>query len=420
MRSLYSLVLYLLSPYLLGRLVVRGFRNRQYWYRWRERLGFIDRIDCGKLIWVHAVSVGEVNAAIPLIEGIRRRSPHAVILVTTMTPTGSDRVRQLVDEKIQHCYSPYDFPGAVRRFWQRSRPDLVVIMETEIWPNMLHVASRSATPVFFSNVRMSEISMRGYLRLHALTTACLKSVSGFAVQTEADAERMRRLGARTDCVHVTGSIKFELTVPQDLERKSAELRKTLGEKRFVWVAGSTRQGEEEQLLEVFDCLRQKHENLLLIIAPRHPERFQPVFQKCEKAGFKCQRRSERQRVAAETEIYIADTMGELLHFYAAADLAFVGGSLVATGGHNLLEACVVGTPVLFGPHMFNFSEIARLTSERQAGVEVAGKSELFSQVSSLLGDSEKRRAMGAAGRELVAENKGALKNTLTLLESFLP
>lgn len=413
---LYSLILYLLLPVAVLRLCLRGLRNRGYWQRWVERFGFVPRL-ANPVIWVHAVSVGEVRASAPLVKALARDFQGHAILITTMTPTGSATARELFGTAVAHCYVPYDLPTAVWRFLNRTRPQLALIMETELWPNLFHQCHVRGIPLILANVRMSEKSARGYRRFAGFTRSTLANVRCVGAQTEEDAGRMRVLGAVQ--VEVTGSIKFEMDVPADLAAKSAALRGGFGE-RPVWVAASTRAGEEEFVLDAFSLLRARIPQLLLVLVPRHPERFDSVARLCQQRGFCIERRSERKdSVAPDTTILLGDTMGEMLLFHAAADVSYIGGSLVPLGGQNLLEAAAVGTPVVFGPHMFNFSDISRMALERGAGRQVRDVSGLTSAVADYLENPVMRAAAGAAGQRMVAENRGALAKTLVLVRQTL-
>jgi len=415
-RFLYSFLLYLLIPVALTRLALRGLRNRGYWHRWAERFGFVQRLD-GPVIWVHAVSVGEVRASAPLVKALARAYPGHRVLITTMTPTGSATVRELFGNSVAHCYVPYDLPTAVWHFLDRTEPQLALILETELWPNLFYQCRKRGIPLVLANVRMSEKSARGYRRFAGFTRTTLAYVSRVGAQTENDAERLRALGATQ--VEVTGSIKFEMDVPADLAAESSALRSSFGE-RPVWVAASTRVGEEEQVLDAFARLRARIPRLLLVLVPRHPERFDSVAKLCQLRGFRIERRSARQDgVASDTEILLGDTMGELLLFHAAADVSYIGGSLVPLGGQNLLEAAAVGTPVVFGPHMFNFSDISRMALERGVARQVQNVTELAQTVGDYLTDPELRRVAGAAGRRMIEDNRGALAKTLALLPRIL-
>jgi len=399
------------------RLGLRGLRNPAYWQRWSERFGYAPVMEQAGCIWLHAVSVGETRAAVPLVRALMQHYPGRRILITTMTPTGSDQVRELFGKQVEHCYVPYDLPTAVWRFLNRTRPALAIIMETELWPNLFHQCHKRGIPLILANVRMSEKSAHGYRRFAGLTRATLANVSRVGAQAEGDAERLRALGATQ--VEVTGSIKFEMDVPADLAAKAAALRSGFGE-RPVWVAASTRVGEEEQVLDAFARLRERIPRLLLVLVPRHPERFDSVAKLCHQRGFPIERRSERKDgVAPDTAILLGDTMGEMLLFHAAADVAYIGGSLVPLGGQNLLEAAAVGTPVVFGPHMFNFSDISRMALERGAGRQVQDAAELTNAVTDYLENPSARRAAGEAGQRMVAENRGALVKTLTLVRQLL-
>ncbi len=418
-RRIYSLLLYLLLPAALVRLLVRGLRNHGYWHRWGERFGFVTQFPQGA-IWIHAVSVGEVRATVPLVAALEQRFPGRRILMTTMTPTGSAQVRELFGIRVAHCYVPYDLPSAVRRFLVRTQPQLALIMETELWPNLFHFCAARSIPIVVANVRMSEKSMRRYQRFGTFTRATLAQVRIFAAQSEADAARLRVLGAAAQSVHVTGSMKFEINPPASLREQAQALRRQWGAQRPVWIAASTREGEDELVLEQFGFLRQRLPTLLLVLVPRHPERFATVARLCRRTGFGVELRSERQATLAPgVDILVGDTMGELPLFYAAADVAFVGGSLVPTGGHNLLEPAAAGVAVVFGPNMFNFAEIARLTRERGAGTQVGNSDEMGRAIAAYLENANLRFNAGDAGRKMVEENRGALERTLALMDPLL-
>jgi 3-deoxy-D-manno-octulosonic-acid transferase len=423
-RRLYSLLLYLLLPVALVRIGLRGLRNHDYWKRVRERFGFAPSLPAGRLIWLHAVSVGEARAAAPLVKKLWERCPDHRVLITTMTPTGSATVRALFGERVEHCYAPWDLPGAVRRFLDRMRPEFLIVMETELWPNIFHQCTERGIPVVVTNVRMSESSMDKYLRLAAsLTRATLAHVRLLAAQTQADAERLLRLGAKPESVQVTGSIKFELALPASLSEAAEVLRRNWGADRAVWVAASTHDGEEAQVLMAHRWLRaqEKFRDALLVLVPRHPERFASVVKLARKEGYSVAQRSERPgALDASVDVLVGDTMGELMLFYGACDCAFVGGSLVSVGGHNVLEAAALGKPVVFGPHMFNFAEIAQLTLERGAGVRVQTASQLAVAIEDYLGNPNRRDEAGSAGKKLVEENRGALERTMKLLGPLLP
>lgn len=417
----YTWFLRLLLPYGLLRLMWRGLRNPDYWRRIPERFGFIEPLNAPRLIWIHAVSVGEVRAAVPLVHELAERYPDHSLLITTMTPTGSVQVLELFGGRAAHCYVPYDFPSAVARFLDRTRPLMTIVMETELWPNIFHQCRARGIPVFVTNVRMSESSMRKYQRFASLTRTTLQQVSHFAAQSQADAQRLLTLGAAPETVEVTGSIKFELNIGASMREAAEVLRITWGQDRPVWLAASTHEGEEEMVLTALAQLKKqaRFANMLLVLVPRHPERFAAVARLCKKNHRIALRSENRGVLDPAVEILVGDTMGELQLFFGAADVAFIGGSLVPTGGHNLLEASAVGKPVVFGPHMFNFQEISQMTLERGAGVQIQFPEELTSAVSDFLGNANRRDSAGLAGRKMVEENRGALTANMRLIEQLL-
>lgn len=418
MRFIYTRLLYFILPLALLRLYWRGRRDPGHHQRWRERLGWISSLPESGCLWVHAVSVGEVRAALPLIRALLVRYPDQPLLVTTTTLTGSRQVQEALGDRVLHVYAPYDLPGAVQRFLQHSRPRLAIIMETELWPNLLRQCAVAGIPVLIANARLSERSARGYARIRPLTAALLQDVTLIAAQAEADAERFRTLGAPR--VEVVGNLKYDLQLPDPLLEQGQTLRREqLGENRPVWIAASTHAGEDEQILEAFAQLRPRWPNLLLLLVPRHPERFDSVAALCQQRSFNVIRRSDQQPCGPETAIFLGDSMGELLLFYAAADLAFVGGSLVPTGGHNVLEPALLGLPVLFGPHMFNFTEAGERLLKVEAARQVADAGELASAVDRWLADPEQRWNAGQRGRAVVESRRGALAALMERIEALL-
>ncbi len=421
MTYLYTPLLYLLLPILLVRLLWRGFRNHAYWYRWKERFGFITAPPQPVDVWLHAVSVGEVRAAEPLVNTLLTQVLPKQVLVTTMTPTGSAQVRQSFGDRVHHCYVPYDYPVAVRRFLDRCRPRLAVFMETEMWPNIIRLCSKQSVPLLFVNVRLSERSFSRYQRIVGFFGPVLRLASGFAVQSQPDAERLQRLGARPESVQVTGSMKFDIKLAASMIEVAKVLRREWGQDRLVWIAASTHEGEEEFVLAAFSELKVRYPNLLLVIVPRHPERFEAVARLCRRDGYRVVLRSAGSTVLTESvDVFLGDTMGELTLFYAAADIAFVGGSLVPVGGHNVLEPCALGLPVVFGPYMFNFHEISTLAVVREAGVGISSPEDLIGAVERYLENPNLRFKAGEAGKAFVDKNKGALQKTLALLAKYIP
>ncbi|MFO7642019.1 MAG: lipid IV(A) 3-deoxy-D-manno-octulosonic acid transferase [Candidatus Competibacteraceae bacterium] len=416
-RRLYTGLLYLVLPLALLRLYWRGRRDPGHRQRWRERLGWIPPLPESGCLWIHAVSVGETRAALPLIRALREHYPAAPLLVTTTTLTGSRQVREALGTTVRHVYAPFDLPGAVARFLRGARPRLAVIIETELWPNLLRQCAVAGIPVLIANARLSERSARGYARIRRLTASMLRDVTLIAAQAEADAERFRALGAPR--VEVVGNLKYDLQLPEDLPEQGLRLRRErLGAPRPVWIAASTHAGEDEVILDAFALLRPRWPELLLLLAPRHPERFGGVAALCRRRDLRVVRRSEEQPCPPETVVFLGDSMGELLQFYAAADLAFVGGSLVATGGHNVLEPALLGLPVLFGPHMFNFTEAGQRLLAAEAAWQVADAATLATAVDRLLADPERRRAAGERGRAVVERHRGALAALLACVEEL--
>lgn len=417
-RTLYTLLFHLGLPLVALRLWWRARKAPAYAQRVSERFSFgLPPMQRGG-IWVHAVSVGESIAAAPMIRALLTRYPQLPITVTCMTPTGSERIKALfADEpRIQHCYLPYDLPWAAGRFLDHVGPRLGVIMETELWPNLIHQCARRGIPVVLANGRLSERSARGYGRFAKLTRPMLAEMSGFAVQTEAEAQRFLDLGARRDCVEVTGSIKFDLSIDPQLLERAAELREQWHTReRPTWIAASTHAGEDEVVLAAHRQLLLSHPDALLILVPRHPERFNSVYDLCQQQGFETIRRSTAQAVTSTTSVLLGDTMGELLFLYALADCAFVGGSLVPNGGHNLLEPAALAKPVLSGPHLFNFLEIAALLRQAGALEEVSDVAGLAVAVQRLFDQPQLARIMADAGLTVMHANQGALQRLLAML-----
>ena len=420
-RTLYTLLLHLALPLIVLRLYLRGRKAPAYRQRIAERFAFRLPALQPSGIWVHAVSVGESIAAAPMIRALRERHPELPITVTCMTPTGSERIRALFGDSVQHCYLPYDLPWVAARFLGRVRPKLAVIMETELWPNHIHQCATSGIPTVLANARLSEKSARGYARFAGLTRPMLAEMNWIAAQTEAEAERFRQLGARPDCVSVTGSIKFDLTIDPELKVRAQALRASWGaDNRPVWIAASTHAGEDEIVLAAHRQLLAAQPDSLLILVPRHPERFDAVHALSLREGFSTVRRSSGQLVGDADQVLLGDTMGELLFLYALADLAFVGGSLVPNGGHNLLEPAALGLPVLSGPHLFNFLDIAAQLRAEGALLELTDDNELTLQLRQLLASPRERQRRGSAALAVLRANQGALGQLLEGMENLLP
>ena len=419
LRKLYTLLLYLLTPFVIARLAWRGIRAPDYWRRWPERFGSIKPALGERVIWIHAVSVGEVLATEPVVQALLEQYPEHSILVTTVTPTGSARVTALFGNAVAHVYAPYDLPAAVSKFLDRVRPQLAIVMETELWPNLFHACQQRSVPLLLVNARLSEKSVAGYQRVRSLASQTLSAVAEIAAQSELDAGRFRSLGADERRIKVTGNMKFEQRIPPSLLERAEVLRRDWGVGRAVWVAGSTHEGEDEQLLDVFRQLRQQFMDCLLVLVPRHPERFETVTELCRHRGYNTVLRSEGVSCTPDTEVFIGDSMGELLLFYAASDVAFVGGSLVRHGGHNLLEPAALGVPVVTGPHVFNFVEICELLLQAGACEKVEDTAGLLRTVSLWLEDANERHRVGQRGREVVEKNRGALQSVLAMIGRHL-
>lgn len=408
--------MFLLLPWAIFHLVRRGFQYRPYWQRWPERFGFVPKVADKSLIWVHAVSVGEVRTAARLIEYLQHEHPESRILVTTMTPAGSSQVRQYLDDDILHCYVPYDFPGFVRRFLDRVRPTHAVIVETEFWPNIFRLCNERSIPLLLVNVRLSQKSYDGYRRFPHFTRSMLSRVSLMAVQTEDEAERLRALGAPEDAMHVTGNLKFDARLPDNHTLEATTLRQSWGESRPVWIAASTHEDEEKFVLESFRELQQQHPELLLVLVPRQPERFARVARLCRSSGLRVIRKSEHSgKLPREMDVLLGDTIGELHGLYAAAEVAFIGGSLIRHGGHNLVEAMAVGVPTVFGPHMSNFEQSSRIALQSGAASQIRNADELAATVGSYLDDPALCERAALAAAEVIKNNRGSLRETQELI-----
>jgi len=427
MRFIYSLVFYLMLPVILLRLLWRAWAAPAYARRWAERFGFVPAITSipgRKLVWLHTVSVGEFIAALPLVNQLLTRG-DLHMLITTTTPTGSERVRASLGGRVAHVYAPYDLPDVLARFLKRVKPDVFLIMETELWPNTIAACAKRGIPSVLVNARMSERSARGYKRFSAMTVPMLRQLDKVLVQNATDAQRLQDLGLPKDKTQVTGSIKFDLTLSDELRSQSAALKAdwSLQGQRLVWIAASTHQGEDEIILDAFARIRQHPalSSMLLALVPRHPERFNSVAGLCESRGFVVARRSltKGAGLPSNTQVLLGDTMGELMLMFGASDIAFVGGSLVPNGGHNFIEPAAWELPLLSGEHLFNFAEVARLLRESGGLQLVANAVELAEAVTLLATDSQLRAARAAAALRVANDNRGALARTLAALDPCL-
>jgi len=417
-RLLYNLLTYLLLiPYAFYWLF-KGIGNRSYLEKLGQRFGFgFPKLD--ESIWIHAVSVGEVQAAVPLIRALIRKFPGQNIVVTTVTPTGAARVRALFGDDVQHCYIPFEFPHAIRSFFSSIKPRAAMIMETEIWPNLYRGCGVRKIPLILVSARISLKSIPGYRRLLPLIRETLSHGIIIAAQTEADAARFLELGANPSRTRVTGNIKFDVELEPNIADEGRQLRSTLFGPRPVWIAASTHDGEEQLVLEAHRSLLEKHPDLLLVLVPRHPERFSSVRELVERWGFGVVARTEKRHCDANNEVFLVDTMGEVPLFFAASDVAFVGGSLVPIGGHNLLEPAAQGLPIVTGPHVFNAPEIAASFVKLGACRIVSDSNELAMTVSDLINRPEEAEKIGRNGLAVLEQNRGSLKRLLVLLEPLL-
>jgi len=420
MNIFYNIIIYLIQPLIWIRLLLRSRKSPAYRKRWAERYGFCKGKVVPGGIMLHSVSVGETLAAIPLVRALRHRYPSLPITVTTMTPTGSERVQSAFGKGVHHVYLPYDLAGSVNRFLDEVNPKLVIIMETELWPNLISALHRRKIPLVIANARLSARSARGYQKLGKFIRTILQRITLIAAQNQEDGERFLSLGLKRNQLAVTGSLKFDISVTPELAAKAIALRSQWASRRQVWIATSTHEGEETLLLEAHKELLKNHPTLLLILVPRHPERFPVACELTRKAGLTFTQRSTGEVPSSGTQGVIGDTMGELMLLYGIADLAFVGGSLVERGGHNPLEAAAHAIPVLMGPHTINFKDICAKLAQDDGLITVTDTASLVKEISTLLTDEDYRLYYGRHAVEVLHQNQGALQRLLHLLEPYLP
>jgi len=420
MRRLYSFLFYCSIPLVISRLWWRSLKNSAYRQRIFERFGFYTKIYPKNVIWFHAVSVGESEALFPLIRLIQTRHPQVQILITTTTPTGSARVKAVLGESVQHVYLPYDLPDVVARFLNTFKPKMAVIVETEIWANLYHACAVKQIPLYLINARLSEKSVRGYQKIPSLVIPALNAITICATQTETDKTRFIAIGADSQKVENLGNIKFDITITNEILSQGYALKNQLFAQRFIFLAASTHDGEEILLLNAYKNLKKQIPELLLAIAPRHPERFVDVENLAKSADLKFVTRTSENVCNNETDVFLIDTLGELKLFYATADIAFVGGSLVPIGGHNVLEPAAIGIPVLFGLEMRNFAFIAEKMLAAQAAIQCENITNLETQIIELYSQPELRKTLQQNAKNFVAQNQGATERIYKLLnlESF--
>jgi 3-deoxy-D-manno-octulosonic-acid transferase len=411
-RPIYTLMVLLLLPWAVIHLLWRSRRQPEYLKHWGERFARYGTPPSDvPTIWLHAVSVGETRAAQPLVSALRQRYPDHRILFTHMTPTGRATSESLYGDSVERIYLPYDIPWAMRRFLRHVRPRFGLIMETELWPNLLAACREQSVPLLLVNARLSERSAQRYAKFPVLTAEALQSLAAIGAQSDEDARRLETLGAHN--ITITGNLKFDISIPAAQFEIGSELRQRHG-RRLTWLAASTREGEEALIL---DAWREAGaaSGALLVIVPRHPQRFDEVARLARDRGWRVQLRSDNAVIAADTEIVIGDSMGEMFAYYASVDLAFIGGSLLDFGSQNLIEAAACGTPMLIGPSTRNFAEAARAALDCGAAHAVNDAEDLVRQVLGLLGNETERTAIGQAGREFAARHRGATARTMELL-----
>lgn len=418
-RHLYSLIFTLIFPLVLAKLFWRGVQAEEYKSRRLERFGLFPAPSLRRPIWIHAVSVGEVIAAEPIVKQLQQRYPERDIVITTMTPTSSARIAQTFGDSVFHVYAPYDLPIFVRAFLRRIQPEFLMIMETELWPNMIHLTRARGCKVVVANARLSERSAAGYRRLSPIIGWMLNELSLVLSQYSSDAKRFESLNIDPGKIHVTGSVKYDITIGADLLEQGAALRRELAPERIVWVAASTHEGEDGRALAAHELIRARHPSAVLILVPRHPERFDSTVQLAKKRGFQVYRRTESPIIPADAEVYVLDTMGELLSAYASAQFAFVGGSWVEVGGHNPIEAAALSLPMFMGPHYFNFEVIcARLIAAGALEI-VRDENALALAMLALIDAPKKAAGRGARALAEVEANRGAVDRVVRQVTGLL-
>ncbi|HNH43508.1 MAG TPA: lipid IV(A) 3-deoxy-D-manno-octulosonic acid transferase [Agitococcus sp.] len=405
----YNFLLHLLLPFVYLRLLWRGRTTPAYAQNIEQRFGGHKKLPQGGIV-IHAVSLGETLASQPLVNALLTQYPNLPLIITNTTATGAERARALWGDKVHQCYLPYDYSWAMRRFLEHSRPKLIIVMETELWPNLIDQAKQLTIPVMLANGRLSAKSAAGYGKILSLVTPMLQALTVLAAQDQDTAQRFQ----------VTGSLKFDLTIPDDLTLRADELKQQwLLQTRPIWVAASTHEGEDEIVLTAFKQIKQQFNNALLILVPRHPERFDKVADLIAKQGLSIARRSQQQAITTEVSVFLGDSMGELLLWFALADVAFVGGSLVSVGGHNPLEPAALAVPIVTGMTMFNFKQITDILLQAGALQQAANSQELAGVVCDWLNNPEQKQQAGQAALQVVNANKGALAKHLAIVEGLL-
>ncbi|EIA1621106.1 TPA: lipid IV(A) 3-deoxy-D-manno-octulosonic acid transferase [Vibrio parahaemolyticus] len=416
-RIVYTLLLALASPLLLFGLYKSKPNKPKFGSRWKEHFGITPKLKSNdKPIWIHAVSVGESIAATPLIKALKEQNPEQSILVTTTTSTGAEQIAKLGD-LVEHRYMPIDFGFAIKGFLKAVQPKQMLIIETELWPNTLHNVHKAGIPITVVNARLSEKSCKNYAKIQRLFNQLHPCLTQVLCQTASDAERFERLGVEKKKLSVTGSIKFDIQISEQVKQQGQQLRAQLGNDRPIWIAASTHKGEDELVLDAHRQVLKSHPNALLVLVPRHPERFDDVFTLCQHQGFKTVRRTSTHAVETNTQVYLGDTMGEMLVLIGAADICFMGGSLIGdkVGGHNVLEPTALGLPIINGPSYFNFKEIVETLVSTEALVLLHDSHHLGTTILNLLNSPQQCEQMGSHSNEFMKHNQGALSLTVSLL-----
>ena len=414
LRVVYSFLFYLVLPAVLARLLWRSIKEPTYRHNLLQRFGFVEfgKEISSPLIWVHAVSAGETIAAVPLVRKLLKRD--FTVLVTTMTPTGRERVQSLLGDSVLHSYVPYDLPGAVSRFLRRTNPDCLVIVDTELWPNIIHQCAGRKTKTILANGRLSARSAAGYGKVSSLTQSMLSEIDYIAAQTATQGQRFVDLGLAEEKLVIAGSIKFDQRLPDDFEEKVIQLREKVGN-RLVIIGASTHADEEEIILKACRSLRDSHEELLLILAPRHPHRSNEIAALAKKEGETLVRHSDETECTESTTVLLLDKLGELIYFYGVSDIAIVGGSFVPVGGHNLMEAACAQVPIIMGPYLDHIDDIASMFSETSGMLIAQNTAELGSHLETLLSSAQKRGELVARANGVLESNQGALEEVENLV-----
>jgi 3-deoxy-D-manno-octulosonic-acid transferase len=419
MRILYDFFTYLISPFLLLHIIVRAFEDRNYLYRVTERFGIYSKGIEGEVIWVHAVSFGEVKAASPLVRELIKAYPSKQILFTCTTPTGSKLINDLFGEEVINVYLPYDLKGSVRRFFRWANPQIAIVVETEIWPNIFQRCGHNNIPLVLASACISDRSLQLYKILFDLFKDTISQGIVVGAQTESDAKKFLELGAKQERTFITGNIKFDFSSPKPTLQEAKHFKLEHFKDRQVWIGGSTHPGEEELILESHKQVLKRYPESLLLIAPRKPERFKAVHKLIIDSGLTASLWSEFERLDPEISVLLIDTLGDLPFFYSAADMAFVGGSLFSVGGHNLLEPASLGKPVITGPILHNVEEISSQLMINGGLAIINDSSELAETIITLFDDSTKIDTMVSGAMEVMQDNKGAIENIMQLIRPLI-